>query len=110
MKIYVAGKYEEKRRVRQVQDKLKAAGHAIIHDWTREPKTWSRAAVALADRQAVMDAEAYVGVFEKDLPYKGAFTEMGIAIAKNIPIYILGNAADANIFLDLPWIKRGIEE
>jgi nucleoside 2-deoxyribosyltransferase len=98
MKVYVAGKWEEKERVREVQDLLKRHGHTITHDWTREEEDLNHiehfATFALQDKQGVMGADAYVGVFEKDLKYKGAFAEMGIAVALGIPIYILGQYAD----------------
>ena len=34
MRIYVAGKWQEKPQVRAVQEALIAAGHTITHDWT----------------------------------------------------------------------------
>lgn len=109
MKIYVAGKWEEKERVREVQEQLRAAGHTITHDWTMEPVGAVRLDCALMDKQGVLDAEAYVGVFEKDLPYKGAMSELGIAVATGIPIYILGTFCDNNIFTALPEVHRGLE-
>ncbi|KKM08289.1 hypothetical protein LCGC14_1725420, partial [marine sediment metagenome] len=36
MRIYVAGKFQEKTAVRRVQAILRGAGHTITHDWTRE--------------------------------------------------------------------------
>lgn len=113
-RIYVAGKWEEKDRVRQVQEQLKAAGHTITYDWTRangdNNAVGSRQAFAMADRSGVFEADVFVGVFEKDLKYIGALTEMGMAVAMDIPIYILGNSIDSNIFLELPEVRRGIQE
>lgn len=109
MKVYVAGKWEEKERVREVQEQLRAAGHTITHDWTSEPLGAVPLECALLDKEGVLSADAYVGVFEKDLPYKGAMSELGIAIARGIPCYILGTYCDRNIFMALPEIHRGLE-
>jgi len=34
MKIYVAGKFEEKERILEIYSKLKALGHTVAYDWT----------------------------------------------------------------------------
>ena len=112
MKIYVASKFENKDRVREVMNQLRMAGHEITHDWTREkphPTPAQRTQYAEDDRQAVLRADAYVGIFEKDLKYSGALVELGIAVARGIPIYILGSAIDRNIFLMLPNVSRDIK-
>jgi hypothetical protein len=107
MRIYVAGKWEEKERVREVQEQLCQAGHTITYDWTTA--TVNSREQAERDVLGVLSAEAFVGVFEKDLRYSGAIAEMGIAIANDVPIHILGNAIDSNIFMNLPNVRRGLE-
>lgn len=114
MKIYVAGKWEEKDRVREVQQKLQLHGHTITHDWTTEESCgdnedkWKSHAVN--DLAGVLNADAYVGVFEKNLKYSGAIAEFGIALGNGIPIYIIGHALDTNVFMRLPQVNRGIDE
>ncbi len=111
MKIYVAGKWEEKVQVREVMKQLMDAGHTITHDWTiAELNGIPNTEQALADKKGVMVADALVCVFEKDLRYSGALTEFGIAVAKGIPIYFLGHACDGNIFSVLPEVHYGINE
>lgn len=107
MRVYVAGKWEEKERVREVQQQLIAAGHTISYDWTTA--TANSREQAENDVAGVLNADAFVGVFEKDLRYSGAIAEMGMAIANGASIYILGNAIDTNIFLRLPRVRRGID-
>ena len=109
MRVYVAGKWEEKERVRQVQTLLRKAGHTITFDWTKSAGLGLEKQ-ASRDTVGVLTADAFVGVFEKDLPYRGAYTELGMAIATGIPIYILGHAADLNIFVNLPRVKYGMED
>lgn len=88
MRIYVATKFEERERAREVMFALVAAGHSITYDWTTNEEF--SVAQAARDRQGVMDADALVFIAEKDLAYRGAWVEFGIAVARNIPIYILG--------------------
>lgn len=113
MNIYVAGKWEEKERVQEVQAQLIAVGHTISHDWTIEESTTNSEELtrhAVNDRYGVLNADAYVGVFEKDLRYSGALAEFGIAIARGIPCYILGTYCDRNVFINLPFVRKGLEE
>ncbi len=110
MRVYVASKFENHARVREVQEQLRAAGHTITYDWTR-------CAVmdilqAKKDLRGVLDAEVVVLIIEEDVPYRGALVELGIALGAAIPVYVLGTALDdLCIFLKLgtPYLYRGIE-
>lgn len=107
MDIYVSGKWEERPRVREVMFDLTSAGHHITYDWTICEVADINSAIA--DLRGVLDADAYVGVFEKDLPYKGALIEMGVALGMGIPIYIIGDALNLSncIFLYHPNVHVG---
>jgi hypothetical protein len=104
MNLYVAAKFEDQARAREVMAVLVAAGHAITHDWTREAPPMSRKQ-AEADRLGVMEADALVFIAERDLPYCGSLVEMGIAVARRIPILFLGQFAHP-IFELLPFVQR----
>ena len=107
LKIYVAGKYEEKERIREVMNILRGVGHTITVDWTEDAQNTRQQAIK--DLRGVADADIYVGVFEKDLPYKGALVELGAALALGKPVYILGDAVHVKncIFLRHPAVRRG---
>jgi nucleoside 2-deoxyribosyltransferase len=106
MKIYVASKFEEYPRVREIMAALIEAGHTITYDWTNcDQFTVEQAA---KDMDGVLSADALVFIAEENLPYKGAYVEFGIAVARGIPIYLLGNAANACIFTKLPQVQRGL--
>ena len=105
MKLYVAGKWEEAERVREVMWALVDAGHTITFDWTRNEQMSE--AAAESDWDGVMKADALVLVVEKDLPYKGAMAEFGMAVARRIPIYVIGSHNDSNIFMRLPFVRKG---
>ena len=85
MKIYVAGKYEEKKAVREVISAVEQAGHEITLDWTNDPSEGVDAAIA--DLQAVEKADALIII-----PHprsKGAYTELGAALALRKQVFIL---------------------
>ena len=123
MRIYVAGKWEEKEHVREIQNTLRKAGHSITHDWTAldlaheapaghidakeiYPGKWyyteELRGQAKADLLGVVDAEVFVAVCVKDYRYAGTFTEMGMALVYDIPVFIIGKYANYNIFTYLP--------
>lgn len=110
MRIYVAAKWEEKEKARQVMDMLEAAGHTITYDWT-QCSVCDREQ-AERDRDGVLTADAFVGIFERDLAYCGALVELGMALGRGIPCFLIGNAIDVErgkcIFTQLPNIRRGI--
>lgn len=107
LKVYVASKWENKRRVREVMGMLELSGHEITYDWThQEVDTRTQ---AIRDLRGVVDADVYVGIFEEEASYKGALVEMGAALALGKPVYILGDwsGIDQCIFFRHPHIRRG---
>jgi nucleoside 2-deoxyribosyltransferase len=107
LRIYVATKWEESARARQVMVDLVFAGHTITYDWTQAEQFSEDQ--AMKDKFGVMSADALVFIAEKDRAYSGALVEFGIAVARGIPIYILGPYIDQCIFTLLPQVHRGID-
>lgn len=106
-RIYVATKWENIPRAIEVADQLKAAGHSITYEWWHCGQSTRRQAER--DREGVTSADALVLIVERDFRYSGALTEFGMACALEIPVYVMGNAIDSNIFLRLGNVQRGIE-
>ncbi len=108
MRIYVASKFEEQTRVREVMAQLRTAGHAITYDWTMNEQISPEQ--ARKDVMGVLSADALVLIAEKDLNYCGALVEFGIAIGRELPIFVIGDALnDRCIFMKLPNLIRGIQ-
>ena len=108
MKVYVAAKFEDGERAREVMALLRGAGHIVTLDWTRNATLDS--ATAMADMWGVVGADALVLIVEKDLNYCGALVEMGIAIGCDKPVYVLGDQLDNRcIFMHLPSVHKGIQ-
>jgi len=98
LKYYVAAKFEDRARAKQVIDALIAAGHTVTYDWTQCIQC--SVEQAQLDKDGVMAADALVflaGWKIRDLPYLGALVEFGIAVARGIPIYLLGDSIDLRI-------------
>lgn len=98
MKLFVASSYLNKAEARKVMRKLKAAGHTITFDWTRKERvstTAQKAAKAQADAQGVWDADALVVVWPGRY---GTATEIGIAIAAGISVFVVGEPDVPSIY------------
>ena len=106
MKVYIATKFEEHERALSIAQALENAGHVITWRWWENDQFTTEQAAR--DMDGVLAADALVFIAEKDLPYRGAYVEFGIAIARGIPIYLLGHAADSCIFTKLPQVQRGL--
>lgn len=115
MKIYLAGKWTEKKDIKDKMNELIEMGHTITHDWTSfesegkgvEKKQQS----AIKDIQAVRDCDILVAIMnDKTYPFRGTFTEIGCGLGLNKPIIILCQDDDAycttNCFYYHPNIKH----
>lgn len=110
MKIYVAGKFEERVKLRKIMQEFRDLGHEITHDWTYDT---TEGLNEEETQQYLRDASQRdkVGVQRADLlflytnPKGGAhMTELGIAMALSVPcvIYKVKDAAN-NIFYNNHW-------
>lgn len=104
MRFYVASKFENKEAVGHVIEKLGVFGHQVTYDW-RYAKV-NDMDQAVRDYLGVEMADFVVGIFEKDAVYKGAIAEIGMAIAWQKPIFIIGNWLDNMIFMKLPTVIK----
>ncbi len=108
MKVFVSGKFEDREAIRRLQLVLQHFGYEIAEDWTHHEYSDKGYPVeyAQADIEGVKNCDVYVGRFVADYNYKGAFVEMGAAIALGKEVCIIGHAADSCIFIHHPCIKQ----
>lgn len=90
MKFYVATKWEERARARQIMSQLIDAGHTITYDWTMQEQ--ESGLQAQADLNGVIEADVLVFIAEQDLNYKGALIEIGAALGQGMPVVVIGDA------------------
>jgi nucleoside 2-deoxyribosyltransferase len=89
MKIYVAGKWDDKIFVKNVQKCLTERGHEITHDWTTQAgvEDWI---CAEKDIDGVVQADIVVALMmDPNYAYRGTFTEIGCALGLKKRIIIL---------------------
>lgn len=100
-KVYVAGKFTDPASVNKVQEICRQNGCEVTYDWTKHVDTLLDPNVdvddlnilkekADADIQGVLGADFVIVLFlDPKYAYRGTWTEIGIAIGKNIPVYIV---------------------
>lgn len=112
MRIYVAGKYQEREFVRTIYDKLKLMGHSITVDWTNHdvlPEDDIKELLgkfAEEDIAGVTEADLLIAVLVNQHEYKGLWVEMGVALGLEKPVYILGSEGDSCIFANHPLVRK----
>lgn len=95
MKFYIAGKFSDKKIVRECQSTLIDLGYEITYDWTSHDETALKdvsqlGQFAARDIQGVLDADHLVALFyDETYDYRGTFTEIGIALGakKKVTIF-----------------------
>ena len=112
MKIYVAGKYAERDKVKIVYGELESLGHTITVDWTNHDIYPNDAVAeklglfASDDVHGVLGADIFVACMLNDHAYKGLWVEMGVALGANKPVLIVGSAGDSCIFANHSNVKK----
>jgi len=106
VKIYVAGKYEERRRIRRLMVELENMGHTISSDWTVHEMYHDLAVCAQEDYEGVRNCDALVAIVDIPLKYQGLWVEVGLALAWGKRVLLVGEFGESCIFSKLPWISK----
>lgn len=113
MKIYVAGKFSDKKQIKQYMNELIKLEHTITHDWTSyesENGDQNRMAQsAVKDINAVKECDVLIAFLtDPKYAYRGSFSELGAALATNRNIIVVNpdNLAycTSNVFYHHPSI------
>ena len=112
MKFYVAGKWQDRKNIRKLMDKIQNLGHAITYDWTIDEENAAGYPVlnTINDTRGVQICDAYVGRFVEENHYRGALVELGIALGLSKKIYVIGHCEDDCIFVNHPTVQRFANE
>jgi nucleoside 2-deoxyribosyltransferase len=117
VRIYVAGRTNDIKRVREMQDLCRKAGHEITEDWTQNvnaqairaeddgvtlPSEFKR--YAMNDVRGVRSADMIVVMCGPAL--LGTAIEIGIAIEREIPVVLVGETDRDSVFFYLPNVVR----
>jgi nucleoside 2-deoxyribosyltransferase len=111
MRIYIATRFTNLEEYRQAKDALESLGHVISHDWSGE-KVGDRQGTeleeflngcAVKDMYGVVTADALLVINHADA--RGTLVEMGMAIAKEIPVFVAFPERVSNIFTHLMGVE-----
>jgi len=94
MKLYVSGQWFKKPQIQQIIEKLHKMGHSITRDWTLiEMGNTSNPAVgkyARLNANAIKNADILLVIMtDTEYPYRGTFTELGVALGCGTQIFIV---------------------
>jgi nucleoside 2-deoxyribosyltransferase len=118
MRVYVAGKTGDFERVRLVQGACVDNGHTITYDWTSAVPdgVWvseSEEAVVAPAQKAIFGENDMRGVRTADLlialPHDrlvGTYIEIGMALAWNLDVWLLGDWPRDSVFFYLDNVSR----
>ena len=111
MKIYIAGKWQERKNVRKCMEELVSMGHEITCDWTdheygSDGVIGDLSKFAEDDMEGVRSCDIVIALMTEGYHHKGSLCEMGGAIALGKRVYVIGNAADSCIFINHPLTKK----
>ena len=117
MKFYIASKFTNKEKVRELQKHLKSLGHEITHDWTTHEDMRPfinnqkiAGKYAKEDLDGVRSSDVFIALCDDAKGSVGMHTEIGAAISsfldKGKPsVYVLGKELDAMFYFH-PAVKR----
>lgn len=106
MKIYVAGKWEERQIIRKIHDSLVSGGHSITCDWTNHTEHSHAKDYAVEDIEGVKQCDLLIAYMYNEYAYKGVWAEIGAALVLDKPVIILGNMANTGIFSHHPLVTK----
>lgn len=103
MHVYVASRLDNWPAVAEFQNQLTAAGHTITFDWTKIPADPKRGLLesseldelALKEVLAVENCDVLIALLPGRI---GTYVEIGIALAHNKPIILVGRRGDCPFF------------
>lgn len=109
MKIYVAGPWVKKQEASDVGKTLRSHGFSVVSRWHDNAYGEDSQIDDIMREEALNDhddvAEANALVYLNLEMSEGKATELGMCLAWDIPIHVLGGKKN-NVFLHLPWVNH----
>jgi hypothetical protein len=114
MRVYVAGKLEEKDLIKEIEDTLQAMGHEITCDWAKretakdEGCRTNEETIVLAEEKllGILTCGILVLICMNGQPYEGPQVEFGIGLGTGKKIYVVGNTLEPSIFMTIPSLVK----
>jgi len=110
VRFFIAGRWSDRNRVRELIYAARERGHEVTHDWTikdvPDKSFVELQECALNDLDGVRRCDAFVFLADQEFQFRGAYTELGAAIALGKPVFIIGSCADKNIYVHHPLVRK----
>ena len=111
MNFYIASSFQNKQHVQTLAAELKRHGFKHTYDWTKNEKAATfdeLASIGEAELEAVKKADILIVLLPGG---KGTHIELGIALGRNIPVYLFNqkgfqNAKEASSFYYTSGVTR----
>lgn len=113
-KVFIASKYMLGKSIRQYMFDLEKKGYEITYDWTAyymsgipllTTNVQDNREIAQKMKQAIINCDIFIGVFEVRSWYMDAFVELGMAIMLGKEIFLIGpKIPKKSLFSYLPGI------
>ncbi len=114
MKVYVAGKVEDKDLIAEIEDTLRAMGHEITCDWAKretakdEGNRTEEESIVLAEEKlmGILTCSVLLLICMNGKPSEEPQVEFGIGLGTGKKIYVVGHALDSSVFMAIPSLVR----
>jgi len=102
--LYIATKWELWPTVADLAVAAKRFGHTITYPWWVHEQASPEQ--ALKDIAGVKTADVLIVLAEQEVPYRGVYVELGVALSAGIPVWLVGTGLDQCLFAKHPLVKR----
>ncbi len=108
LKIYIAASYPRKEEANTLGAALEKKGYEILSYWHQiiDDADYLSGAKAIRDLYAVKNCDLFVELVGDDGSKGGRHCELGLALAWDKKIILIGKGDDYCIFANLPYLPR----
>lgn len=108
MKIYLAASHPRKEEIIKLAQQLEERNFEIVSFWHLEDKPDYRSGErAMRDQSAIQQCDLFVELIGDDMSKGGRHCELGIALAWNKKIILIGDSENEFcVFTNLPWLPK----
>lgn len=111
MNIYIAAPWKHKQSAIETSDRVESVGHTVVSNWFRNDydanvyEAPEKIMATEAERDIVELSRAEAVIYLNIEKSEGKATELGFAIARSIPVFVIGGKQN-NVFLHTHFVTH----